>query len=193
MLYAQRKERENRFKLALRTVIPSLLFVITLFVLFFNNDQFLLFFILMAIVSFVITYYNLYVIYNGFDKNIIDPETLLLNFRTFKAISAKMIKKRKPLTFLMIKLGDLEDINAHYGREQTSITLKKAIHSLLEEIDDLGFKKIPVGSFGGGIFILSFPYAYKELIEKIKPIFANADNFYINDILLSGFKYKVLV
>lgn len=184
MLFAQRKERENRFKLALRTVIPSLLFVITLFVLFFNNDQLLLFFILMAIVSFIITYYNLYVIYNGFDKNIIDPETLLLNFKTFKSISSKMLKKNKPLTFLMIKLGDLEDINAHYGREQTNITLKKAIRSLLEQIDDLGFKKVPAGSFGGGIFILCFPYAYKELMEKIKPIFAHADNFYINDIEL---------
>lgn len=183
MLYAQRKERENRFKLAIRTVVPSLLFVITLFVLFFNYDQYILLFTLMAIVTIVITYYNLYVIYSGFDKNIIDPETLLLNFKTFKTITSKVLKKDKPHTFLMIKLGDLEDINAHYGREQTNITLKKAIHSLLLKIDNLGFKKIPAGSFGGGIFILCFNYPYKVVIEKIKPIFEHQE-YYINDIEL---------
>lgn len=182
MLYAQKKERENRFKLALRTVIPSLLFVITLFVLFFNYDQYLLLFTLMATVTIVITYYNLYVIYNGFDKNIIDPETLLLNFKTFKTISNKALKKEKPHTFLMVKIGDLEDLNAHYGREQTNSTLKKAIQTLLEEIDALGFKRIPAGSFGGGIFILSFSYPYKELITKIKPLFEDYEHYYINDI-----------
>jgi len=182
MLYAQRKERENRFKLALRTVIPSLLFVITLFVLFFNYDQYLLLFTVMAIVTIVITYYNLYVIYSGFDKNIIDPETLLLNFKTFKTISNKVLKKDKPHTFLMIKIGDLEDINAHYGREQTNITLKKAIKTLLVKIDGLGFKKIPAGSFGGGIFILSFTYPYQEVITKVKPLFEDQEHYYINDI-----------
>jgi len=182
MLYAQRKERENRFKLALRTAIPALLFVITLFVLFFNYDQYMLLFSGMALVSIVITYYNLHVIYSGFDKNIIDQETLLLNFKTFKDISNKVLKKDKPHTFLMIKVGDLEDINAHYGREQTNITLKKAIHTILVQIDSLGFKKLPAGSFGGGIFIVSFSYAYADVMKKIQPLFVDREQYYINDI-----------
>lgn len=184
MLYAQKKERDNRFKLALRTVIPSLLFVITLFILFFNNDQLFLFFILMAIVSFIITYYNLYVIYNGFDKNVIDPETLVLNIKTFKDIVKKSLKKKKPSTFLMIKLGDLEDINAHYGREQTNITLREAIQTLLGQIDGLGFRNIPAGALGGGIFIVSFNAPYSEVIKKVRPLFDNKEHCYINNIEL---------
>lgn len=182
MLYAQKKERDNRFKLALRTVIPSLLFVITIFVLFFNNDQLFLFFVLMAAVSLVITYYNLYVIYNGFDKNIIDPDTLMLNYKTFKHLSKKLLDKNKPSTFLMIKLGDLEDINAHYGREQTNITLKQAINTLLLQIDGVGFKNIPAGSFGGGVFVLFFKEPYVHVVEKVKPLFEGKEHCYINDI-----------
>jgi EAL domain-containing protein (putative c-di-GMP-specific phosphodiesterase class I)/GGDEF domain-containing protein len=183
MLYAQAKERDNRFRLALRTLVPSLLFAVTLFVLFYKENEFLLFFSIMTAVSFIITYYNLYVIYSGFDKNVIDPETLVLNYKTFKEISFKALKnKKKPHTFLMIKLGDLEEINAHYGREQANLTLIKAIKILLEEIDALNFKKVPAGSFGGGIFVLCFSYTYDDVITKIKPLFEEKLACYVNDI-----------
>ncbi len=182
MLYAQKKERESRFKLAFRTVIPSLLFVITLFILFFNTDYLVIFVAVMAVITFIVTYYNLHVIYSGFDKDVIDPDTLVLNFKTFKRLTKRALAKKRPHTFLMIKLGDLEDINAHYGREQTTLTIQKAIQTLLLEIDKLGFKNVPAGVYGGGVFILSFSYAYKELIHKIKPLFEGKEHCYINDI-----------
>ncbi len=182
MLFPQKKERESRFKLALRTVIPTLLFLFTLFGFFLNEEEFLLFFTLMIAASIIISYYNLYVIYSGFDENVIDPETMVLNYKTFKSISHKQRKKALHYSYLMLKIGDLESINAHYGRERTHVTLKNAIAQVSQRIDELGFKNIPVGYYGSGYFIFGMDYAQEDIEDIVIPFIKSKATCYVEDI-----------
>ncbi len=185
MLYAQKKDRERRFTLALRTVIPSLLLVVTLFVLFYKQNEYLLFFTLIIAASLIITYYNLYVIYKGFDENIIDRNTLVFDFKYFKHLVLKQRKKASHYSMLMIQVVDIDTINAHYGREKANETLKEGIALLIRRIEHIGYKKFPVSYYGGGYFILAFDAPKEEIIESFKTILSPHKSYYINDIEFS--------
>ncbi|MDH5464267.1 MAG: EAL domain-containing protein [Thiovulaceae bacterium] len=182
MLYPQQKERENRFKLALRSSLPTFLLIIVLFVLFFNQKEYLFFFSLVLGAVFIMVYYNLHVIYNGFNENMMDIETQVFNYKALKKIIDKEYKYQNEYTLLLFKMGDLESINAHYGRELANKVLRLAIKKLLIQIQEQGFKKIPAGYYGGGYFILGFALNEHSINEKLSSTIKRNKTLYIDDI-----------
>ena len=75
MLYSEKKERENRFVIALKIVFPFLFLVAIFFYFYRFFPQNSLTFALLTILIPIYVYYIVYLIYNGFSTSVIDPIT----------------------------------------------------------------------------------------------------------------------
>lgn len=154
MIYTQEKERENRFLFALKLSFPFL--IVSLVWIFrivddaeFGGDEIILF----SILSFVYVYFNLFLIYKGFQNNMIDLESgAFLRGEILDKISKSLQSEDKEnIVYLYIK--NIDDIKERYGYEISSTILKEFVKSIYEFFESYKFKNIPIGTFDSGKFL----------------------------------------
>lgn len=164
MLYSEGKERENRFKLALKIGFPFLL-LICAFILFskrLNNlsDGDL---VLLIILSVIYIYYIFYLIYSGFKSSLIDPVTKTFNRSAIMKYLEQEMKHHTNGLAVMICVSNIADINERYGIRYGDIILRKFTKQLHEFLEDYNFKNIPIGRYGGGYFLALIRHKETEL------------------------------
>ncbi len=187
MLYSEFKERENRFILSLKILLPFI------FIIFFailsvatkldldsllkNNI------IAFTLITFLYAYYILYQIYMGFKTSVIDNIT--------KAFSRNYIlkiidKKKKDSEFLvsLIKIKNIEDINERYGLKKTDKLLYLFVNRLNDFLKEQGYKNIEIGHIVGGSFIFLLKEKSKKTNHLIRQFIKKVENEQINDIYL---------
>jgi EAL domain-containing protein (putative c-di-GMP-specific phosphodiesterase class I)/GGDEF domain-containing protein len=185
MLLPQTKEREYRFKLALRMGLPIFALVLALITHTFISNQENLntsFYIEAILLLAVSIYFIFYLIYNGFRVKITDPVTKTFSREYLYDYLKKEIKKEKEYSLILVSIDNLSDINSMYGIKNGDKTLEVVatwIGSYLENEKIINF---PLGHIKGGDFIVGlsgFKSNYSTLLELMC---LKSSEFKVNDI-----------
>jgi len=115
MLLPEKKEREYRFKLALRMGLPIFALIFTFTFHTFSSDYSTLrfsFYLEVITLLVVSIYFIFYLIYNGFDTKITDEVTNTFTREYLYKYLNKEIKNRKKYSTLLLSSYNLNDINS---------------------------------------------------------------------------------
>jgi len=157
MLLPQTKEREYRFKLALRMGLPIfaliLAFISHTLITNYENLQ-TSFFVEAILLVLVSIYFIFYLIYNGFKVKITDGITNTFTREYFYEYLKKEFDS-KVYTLVLVSVENLHDINTLYGLKNGDKVLKKSIQWLVDEFEKEGITNFPIGHIQGGDFLLA--------------------------------------
>jgi EAL domain-containing protein (putative c-di-GMP-specific phosphodiesterase class I)/GGDEF domain-containing protein len=178
MLLPEEKERELRFKLALRMGLPIfLLFVIILISFFsFGDGEIPAFFLVIAISAFaVMIYYIFYLLYQGQEERITDPITHTFSREYLINYFKKQIDKG-PYTILLVSVRNLTDINSRYGVKKGDRVLYEVGHWIGTFLKEKEIQRFPIGHYKGSDFLIGLPGTkekYQNLIDLMCLKFQN--------------------
>jgi EAL domain-containing protein (putative c-di-GMP-specific phosphodiesterase class I)/GGDEF domain-containing protein len=157
MLYPEAKERENRFKLALRMGLPvfALAAITTASVLlrYFNTIPYVFIIVAFSVLG-IMVYYLFYLIYQGFNERITDPISHAFTREYFMSLMQKELKKRD-YTFMLMSVINLDDINQRYGFANGDKILYNIANRFADYLSERKLTRVPIGHFKGGDFIVA--------------------------------------
>jgi EAL domain-containing protein (putative c-di-GMP-specific phosphodiesterase class I)/GGDEF domain-containing protein len=185
MLLPEKKEREYRFKLALRMGLPIFALIIAfIFHTFASNYSTLhLSFYLEAIaLLFVSIYFIFYLIYNGFNVKITDDVTKTFTREYLYDYLYKEIKNKKEYTFILVSIDNLNDINKLYGMKNGDRVLREAVSWIVEYFKKEGIVNFPMGHLKGGDFIIGLEGNKERYITLLDLFCLKSDEFKVQDI-----------
>ncbi|MBR7046984.1 MAG: GGDEF domain-containing protein, partial [Campylobacter sp.] len=185
MLYSEKKERSNRFKLALKVAFPfTLVLIFVAYFMFkegdFTRDDVILFVILLL----CYVYYATYLIYMGFKKSLIDPVSRVFVRDEILKIIAKDIKKEKVNNIVLMRIKNIIDINDRYGYRNGDEILRLFVVEFDKFMQDHKFKDIPIGRFINGNFIFAIDGKRANLHHILNMFERKIANQTINNIEL---------
>jgi EAL domain-containing protein (putative c-di-GMP-specific phosphodiesterase class I)/GGDEF domain-containing protein len=173
MLLPQTKEREYRFKLALRMGLPIFALILALvshtLIENYNTLQ-ASFYLESALLLVVSIYFIFYLIYSGFDVKISDNVTKTFTREYLFSYLQKELELQKEQTFILISIDNLSDINTLYGMKNGDKVLQKIVEWLAEYFSNEKIENFPIGHIKGGDFILLFngkKSQYNSLLELL--------------------------
>jgi|LGOV01.1.fsa_nt_gb EAL domain-containing protein (putative c-di-GMP-specific phosphodiesterase class I)/GGDEF domain-containing protein len=178
MLLPEEKERELRFKLALRMGLPIfLLFVIILINFFsFGDGAVPAFFLVIAISAFaVMIYYIFYLLYQGQEERITDPITHTFS-REYLINYFKNQIDKGPYTILLVSVRNLTDINSRYGVKKGDKVLYEVGHWIGTFLKEKEIQRFPIGHYKGSDFLIGLPGSkdkYQNMIDLMCLKFQN--------------------
>ncbi|MBN2781719.1 MAG: GGDEF domain-containing protein [Campylobacterales bacterium] len=185
MILPKIKEREYRFKLALRIGLPIfalfIAFISHTFLTTYENLQ-VTFYIESAILLIVYVYFTFYLIYKGFDKNITDRVTNTFSREYLFEYLQKDMEKEKEYTLLLIRVDNLYDINNTYGVKNGDKVLLEVTRWVVDYLSENNIKNFPIGRIDGGGFIVGLKgidIKYSTLAELIS---IKTQDFKVGDI-----------
>jgi len=157
LLFPEAKERENRFKLALRMGLPvfalASVSVTSLLMRYFKSVP-NAFIIVALILLGVMIYYLFYLIYQGFNERITDPVSHAFSREFFVELMQKELKKRN-YTLMLFSIVNLGDINKRYGFANGDKVLYDAVKRITEFLGERKLTRVPIAHFQGGDFIVA--------------------------------------
>jgi len=157
MLLPQTKEREYRFKLALRMGLPIFALVLALITHTFISNQENLntsFYIEAVLLLAVSIYFIFYLIYNGFRVKITDHVTKTFSREYLYDYLKKEIKKEKEYTLILVSIDNLSDINSMYGIKNGDKTLEVVAAWIGTYLENEKIINFPLGHLKGGDFVV---------------------------------------
>jgi EAL domain-containing protein (putative c-di-GMP-specific phosphodiesterase class I)/GGDEF domain-containing protein len=179
------KEREYRFKLALRIGLPIFALIVTFIshTLISSYDvlQPAFYFEAVLLLTFAI-YFIFYLIYRGFDIKITDEVTKTFTKEYFYDYVKKELDKEKHYTLVLISIKNLNDINSRYGIKNGDKVLRKVASYVGKYLKDKDIKNFPMGHVSGGKFILGLKgkkSLYKTIFELMS---LKYEEFKVDDI-----------
>lgn len=182
MLYPEKKERENRFKLALRMGLPIFfLGVIFIFINLSTIHLTLSFYIGLLLILSIMVYFFLYMIYVGFSEHITDSISHTFTRKYIYKILKKEIKKQK-YSIILLSIENLHSINEKYGIKNGDLILYEIILFLDSFLSSKGIKNFPIGHLKGGDFLIGLKGdkdKYKDIFELFS---LKASDYKINNI-----------
>lgn len=182
MTYSEKKERENRFKLALKIGFPFLFLIVIYFSLnslYFIKDNEILLFGFLAIIY---IYYTFYLIYRGFKSTIIDDITKSFNRTYILENLQKYIDKKLYCTVIMLKISNINDINDRYGVMYADKILNQFTNNLYEFLERKKYTKTPIGRYSGGYFLLLLKENENLATHLLNTFILNQKNKGINGV-----------
>lgn len=173
MTLPQTKEREYRFKLALRMVLP----IFTLIIAFIINSLIskteeltYLFYIELILILFFSIYFIFYLIYNGFDTKITDNVSKVFSREYLYDYLEKEIKNSKEYSLLLISIDNLNEINSRYGMNSGDKILFEVIVWIEKYFKEKNIENFPIGHLKGGDFVIGLKGKksnYKTILELL--------------------------
>ena len=185
MLLPQTKEREYRFRLALRIGLPIfaliLAFISTTLITTYESLHYSFYFEAVLLLAFSI-YFILYIIYSGFNVKITDDVSKTFTREYLYKYLQNEISHKKEYTLILISIENLHDINKQYG-------LKNGDNTLLEVAKWIGnyFKaeklhNFPLGHIKGGDFIVGLEGKQEKYNTMLELMCLKAGEFKVDDI-----------
>jgi EAL domain-containing protein (putative c-di-GMP-specific phosphodiesterase class I) len=185
MLLPQTKEREYRFKLALRMGLPifalTLAFISHTFISNYGNLQ-ISFFIEAILLVLVSVYFIFYLIYNGFKVKITDDITATFTREYLYDFLKKEIAHKKQYTLMLISIENISDINNLYGMKNGDKILQEIVLWISSIFEKNGLVNFPIGHIKGGDFILSFEGSKEQYSVVLEMLCLKMDDFKIDNI-----------
>ncbi len=183
MLYSESKERGNRFLIALKMAFPFLILIIYITLTFNLENSSIYSVILLTILIPVYTYYIFYLIYNGFKTSLLDKTTKTFNRKEILyLIQKEILKNDDNVVIVLINIVNMYDIDERYGVNNADILLREFAVKMNEFLENYNFKKIPIGRYSGGNFLLIIRHKKKELRHFLTMFSKELKNIGINDI-----------
>ena len=171
MLLPYIKEREYRFKLALRMGLPVFILVLilissTLITTYESLDA--LFYIESVLVLAFSVYFIFYIIYSSFDEQITEHVTKTFTREYLLKYITQEIQKNKEYTLMLVSVDNLHDINSRYGLKNGDKVLYETVKKIGEYLKSKDIKNFPIGHIKGGDFIVGLKgnkNRYKSILE----------------------------
>ncbi|WP_428739028.1 EAL domain-containing protein [Sulfurimonas sp.] len=185
MLLPQTKEREYRFKLALRMGLPIFALIVAFIshTLITNYSSLQASFYLEAILLLVFTiYFIFYLIYNGFTVKITDDVTKTFTREYLNKYVKSQIKHKKNYTLILVSVDNLNDINNLYGIKNGDKVLKEVAQWIATYLKSEKIEGFPIGHLKGGDFILGFEGFQNEYKTVLDLMCLKATEFKVGDI-----------
>lgn len=188
MLLSEIKEREYRFSLALRMVLPIFfLFIILLSHTILKSSEILTisFYIESILILFISIYFIFYLIYKGFDTKITDSVSKAFTREYIYQYISKELKKQKDYTFILISIDNLYEINNKYGIGNGDKVLCETVKWINEYFKSKNIKNLAIGHISGSNFIIFLDgekNIYKSIVELmcLKSQDIEIDNIEVN-------------
>lgn len=185
MLLPETKEREYRFKLALRMGLPIFALIIAFILHTFVSNYLTLnisFYLEAIALLFVSIYFIFYLIYSGFNVKITDDVTKTFTREYLYKYLDKEIKNKKIYTLILLSVDNLNDINKLYGIKNGDRVLREVVLWIARYFKDEGIVNFPMGHLKGGDFIIGLE-GEKEKYATLLDLFClKSDEFKVQDI-----------
>lgn len=185
MLLPQTKEREYRFRLALRMGLPIFGLVILLVTTtFLSNDQSLntVFLIESVLLIAFSIYFIFYIIYNSFDIRITESVTKTFTREYLFKYLRREIKRNDDYTLLLVSIDNLHDINDRYGIKNGDRVLKDTARWIGNYLQKKGLDNFPMGHIKGGDFIIGLRNKSSKHFTMLELFCLKSDDFKVDDI-----------
>ncbi len=185
MLLPHAKEREYRFKLALRMGLPIFALIIAFvshtLINSYETLQPAFYFEAVLLLIFSI-YFIFYLIYNGFTVKITDEISKTFTREYLYKYLQKELEQKDDYSLVLISINNLNDINTTYGIKNGDKVLKRVAYWVNDYLKDRDIKKFPMGHIKGGDFVLGLKgnkSRYKTILELMS---LKVDEFKVDDI-----------
>jgi len=185
MLLPEKREREYRFKLALRMGLPIFgLILVLVSTTLINNYESLTasFYIESLLLLFVSVYFILYLIYKGFDVKITDPVSRTFTREYLVNYLKGQIKKHDRYTLILVGVDNISDINSQYGIKNGDKILHFMASWIGEYIQKQGVSDFPLGRIKGGDFVVGLEGSADEHRVILELLCLKSDEFRIDGI-----------
>jgi len=185
MMLSQTKEREYRFKLALRMGLPifALILALIFHTLITNYTTLQTSFYIEAVLLLLVSiYFIFFLIYKGFDVQITDSVTKTFTKDYLYQYLQKEIQKKKKYTLILISIDNLNDINTLYGLKNGDKVLQYVTHWINQYFKKEGIENYPIGHIKGGDFVIGldgFKDKYSTLLELL---YLKSNELHVDDI-----------
>jgi len=157
MLLPQTREREYRFRLALRIGLPifALILILISSTLITNYETLHISFYFEAILLLAFSiYFILYIIYSGFNVKITDDISKTFTREYLYKYLQNEISHKKEYTLILISIENLHDINKQYGLKNGDNILFEVAKWIGEYLKAEKLHNFPLGHIKGGDFIV---------------------------------------
>jgi EAL domain-containing protein (putative c-di-GMP-specific phosphodiesterase class I) len=184
MLYPEAKEREERFKLALRMGLPIFFLTVILFFVGFSTyfaaipDSFWI--VAISILG-VMVYYIFYLIYIGSEERITDSVSHTFTREYLTQYMKKEIIKG-PYTVMLISIENLYDINERYSPVNGDKVLKSFARWIGDFFEEKGIERFPIGHYKGGDFLIGLPGHKHDHTTMFDLLCIKSEHLVLNDI-----------
>jgi len=184
MLLPQTKEREYRFRLALRIGLPIFALVLALLLNILIDDiEIITPFFTEAILIFLFCiYFILYIIYSSFDVRITEIVSKTFTREYLYSYLCKELKKKKEYSLILITIENLNDINSKYGIENGDKVLFKVAKFVSEYLEEKKIHNFPIGYIKGGDFVIGLNGKKSVHNVLIEMMCLKMSEFKVNDI-----------
>ena len=185
MLLPQTKEREYRFRLALRMGLPIfgliLALISTTIVDSYETLPPTFYFTSVILLAFSI-YFIFYIIYKGFDVRITEPVSKTFTRDYLYDYLLKDIQKEKEYSLILISVDNLHDINTRYGIKNGDKVLFEVAKYIGEYLKDKKIDNFPMGHIKGGDFILGLNGKKENYNSILELFFLKSNDFKVDEI-----------
>ncbi|PSM53059.1 diguanylate phosphodiesterase [Campylobacter blaseri] len=183
ILYSLNKEREKRFLISLKIILPFISALIILNYIIFSKlsydyQEVILFLILILFYA----YYVAYLIFFAFKNSIIDEVSKAFSRDEIVKILKKTIKKNRKKNAVLIKIENFEDINLRYGYQNGDKLLEKFVYEITYFFKENGFKNLPIGRCSSNIFMFLVDCKTTKLQHMLRTFERKLSNEGINNI-----------
>ena len=185
MLLPQTKEREYRFRLALRIGLPIFALILafishTLITNYQNlHSSFYIEAVLIVLVS---IYFIFYLIYNGFSVKITDEVTKTFTREYLYDYLQEEIEKKKEYTLILISIDNLNDINTLYGIKNGDKVLRDVVLWIANHLKSQGIENFPMGHIKGGDFVIGLDGPKTKYAALLELLCLKTSEFKVGDI-----------
>ena len=185
MLLPKTKEREYRFKLALRMILPVFALVFALIIhTFITNSQILnsSFYIESILILVFSTYFIFYLIYKGFDTKITDSVSKSFTREYIYSYLKKEIDNSSEYTLILFSIDNLYEINSRYGLNNGDRVLYETIKWIGEYFKTKDIDNFPIGRIKGGDFIIGLNGGKSQYKTILEMMCIKSEDFKVDDI-----------
>jgi len=185
MLLPQTKEREYRFRLALRMGLPifGLILALVSHTLIENYTTLKPAFYIESILLLLVgIYFIFYLIYSGFNVKITDDVSKTFTREYLLKYLKKELQAHKEYTIILISIDNLNDINKQYGIQNGDRVLKNVAEWIINYLKMQNIENFPMGHIKGGDFIIGLRGLKTEYNTMLELMCLKSSEFKVGDI-----------
>lgn len=179
------KEREYRFRLALRMGLPifALIFALVIHTFINNYKNLDVSFYIESLLALIFgIYFIFYLIYSGFETKITDDVSKMFTRSYLYKYIKKELALNKDYTLVLISLDNLNDINNRYGIKSGDKVLYEVGEWICEYLKENNITSFPIGHVKGGDFIVGLKGQSSKYFTIIELMNLKADELKIDGI-----------
>ncbi|MEA2098729.1 MAG: GGDEF domain-containing protein [Campylobacterota bacterium] len=184
MLLPQIKEREYRFKLALRMGVPIVTLVLVLISSTLITTYESLQLVVISSILFLIfsVYFILHLIYKGFDVKITEPVSKVFTRDYLYKYIKKDMRFNVDYTLILISIENINFINTHYGIKNGDKIIYEIAKNIIDYIEGEKVYNFPIGHINGADFMIGLRGKKEQYISAFELFCLKYSELKINNI-----------